>query len=180
MMADEDGEVMGTTHGPFLSRSEADTHAFAAALSEALEPGDVVALEGTLGAGKTVLVRGVAKALGVTDGVSSPTYALVNLYDGGRLGLAHLDLYRLGDPDELEAIGWRDLLQSDRVMLVEWPERGDILIDATFVVRLEDLGPAIRRLSINARDPEASLALALALAALPPRLLTAAAVEPTL
>lgn len=149
------------------SGSEEETRLVAAALAEALAPGDVVALEGTLGAGKTVFVRGITDALGVpaAAGVSSPSYALVNLYDGGRLPLAHLDLYRLGDDDELEGIGFRDLLDGERALLVEWPERSyEVREVATIWVRLDDRGPTRRMLVVTALDPAVAPELRRALA----------------
>ncbi|PIE20223.1 MAG: tRNA (adenosine(37)-N6)-threonylcarbamoyltransferase complex ATPase subunit type 1 TsaE [Proteobacteria bacterium] len=152
------------------SRGEADTRAVAAALAQALQPGDLVALQGPLGAGKTVFVRGLAEALEIPReaGVSSPSYALVNLYEGGRHPVAHLDLYRLGDEDELEALGFRDLLDDARVVLVEWPEHAPVVCEiATFILVIEDLGPSRRRLRLSSQEPEASRALARALASLP-------------
>jgi len=138
---------------------EAGTRAAAGALAALLVPGDVVAFEGPLGAGKTFFIRALAEALGVPPevGVASPSYALVHLYDGGRLGLAHLDLYRLGGEDELEAIGFRDLIEGDRAVLVEWPERAPSLREiATFWVQLADLGPTRRRIAITFLDPAAA------------------------
>jgi tRNA threonylcarbamoyl adenosine modification protein YjeE len=161
----------GRARWEIATASEDDTRRVAAALSAALVGGDVVALEGTLGAGKTVFVRAVAEALGVprSAGVSSPSYTLVNLYDGGRLPLAHLDLYRLGDDDELEAIGFRDLLDGHRALLVEWPERSrEVAEVASIWVRLDDLGPSRRMLVITALDPAAEPALREALAPWPP------------
>lgn len=151
----------------FESHGEADTRRLAAALAEHLEPGDVVALEGDLGAGKTVFVRGLAEALGVPReaGVASPSYAMVLLYDGGRVPLAHLDLYRLGDEDELEGIGFRDLLDSERAMLVEWPERAPVVAEvATLTLRFEVEGPERRRITATGPEPELLEALARAAA----------------
>ncbi|MGM0578199.1 MAG: tRNA (adenosine(37)-N6)-threonylcarbamoyltransferase complex ATPase subunit type 1 TsaE [Myxococcota bacterium] len=141
----------------FESASEEDTRRLAGALAGILEPGDVVALVGDLGAGKTILTRMLCEALEVPRdaGVSSPTFALVNLYDGGRLPVAHLDLYRLDDEDELEALGFRDLLAGDRVVVVEWPERvGAVLEVATLRVDIEDLGPTRRRFVLRAPSAE--------------------------
>ncbi len=141
----------------FPTGSEAATHAVAAAVAAHLVCGDVVALEGTLGAGKTVFVRGVCEALGVpaSDGVSSPTYALVNLYPGGRHPIAHLDLYRVTAGDELEALGFRDLLDGESIVLVEWPERAaEVMELATVRVLIEDLGPSDRVLRIEGLDEE--------------------------
>lgn len=93
-----------------------------ARLAEALRAGDVVALSGPLGAGKTTLVRGMLRALGHAGEVPSPTFAIVQPYEETRLPIAHADLYRLEDPAELEEIGLDDQL-LDGALLVEWPER---------------------------------------------------------
>lgn len=151
----------------FDSHGEADTRALAGALVGALVGGDVVALAGPLGAGKTVFVRGLVAALPLPAHVtvSSPTYALVNLYDGGPLGVAHLDLYRLGGDDELEAIGLDDLLDGARVVVVEWPERApEIAALTTVSVVFEDRGPSARRVVVTVLDPEAAPAVRAALA----------------
>lgn len=149
-----------------LSRSASDTRALAFALSEVLGPGDVVALTGPLGAGKTTLVRGLTDALQVPAdaGVCSPSYALVHLYDGGRWPIAHLDLYRLADSDELEGIGFRDLLDGQCLVLIEWAERvTEALEAATVHIALEDQGPETRNLKITARDASMIQALRLKL-----------------
>ena len=139
------------------SRREADTRALAHCLSGLLGPGDVVALNGPLGVGKTVLVRGMTDTLEVpaSDGVCSPSYALVNLYHGGRLPIAHLDLYRLADGDELEGIGFRDLLDGDYLVLVEWADRvEEALESASIEVWIYDEGPETRRIVLKAWDAE--------------------------
>lgn len=137
------------------SRSEDDTRALAQVLSEFLRPGDVVALNGPLGAGKTVFVRGFTDALEVppADGVCSPSYALINLYERGRVPIAHLDLYRLGDADELEGIGFRDLLAGDYIVLIEWADQVEEALDAASVsLTFIDEGPELRRIALKAID----------------------------
>lgn len=84
----------------------------------------VVAIQGELGAGKTTLVRGLVNALGIDGSVRSPTYTLIEPYEAHGRHIYHLDLYRLADPREVEALGVCDLLRSDTVLLIEWPERG--------------------------------------------------------
>jgi len=87
-----------------------------------LAPG-VITLQGELGTGKTTIVRGALEACGITTGVRSPTYTLVEYYELKGFSIAHFDLYRLGDPEELEYLGYRDYLQSDTWCFIEWPER---------------------------------------------------------
>ncbi len=103
----------------------AATEAFGARLAACFTgSGLLVFLRGELGAGKTTLVRGLLRALGHGNAVKSPTYTLVESYQLPRLQVHHLDLYRLADAEELEWLGIRDLLASDAVCLIEWPERG--------------------------------------------------------
>uniref|UniRef100_A0A832A2P7 tRNA threonylcarbamoyladenosine biosynthesis protein TsaE n=1 Tax=Desulfacinum infernum TaxID=35837 RepID=A0A832A2P7_9BACT len=118
------------------------------AVGKRLVSGDVVALWGELGAGKTLLTQGIARGLGVPAGtaVTSPTFTLINEYEG-RLRLYHMDGYRLGDPDELETLPWREALFGDGVAVIEWPERlGPLLPAARLDIFLEILGPTTRRL----------------------------------
>ena len=146
--------VLGAEDIERKTSSETDTREVAAALAPSLRAGDVVALEGPLGAGKTVFVRGVCEALEVPSsaGVSSPSFALVHIYEGGALPVAHVDLYRLGDVDELEGVGFRDLLGGDFVVLIEWPERFDeVMAQATHHVVIDDLGPSERKIRVKLR-----------------------------
>ena len=105
----------------YLSHSEAETEALGQALAARLRPGSVVAYRGDLGAGKTAFTRGLAKGLGCTDRVTSPTFTIVNEYEGPT-PLFHFDLYRLGDEEELYDIGWEDYLARRGVCAVEWSE----------------------------------------------------------
>ena len=113
----------------FITNSPEETEALGARLAGALEPGAVVAFTGDLGAGKTAFVRGLARGLGVQDRVTSPTFTIVNEYEGGRLPLFHFDLYRLGSADELFDIGWEDYLARGGVCAVEWSERMEELLE---------------------------------------------------
>lgn len=97
------------------------TRAAGEALGVVLASGDLVLLYGELGAGKTTFVQGLARGLGATEDVTSPTFALVHEY-AGRLPIYHLDLYRIDDPEALEHLGLDEMLQSGGVMVVEWPE----------------------------------------------------------
>ncbi len=105
-----------------ISHSPEETRAVGARLAERLRGGEVVAFTGDLGAGKTAFVSGMAEALGVEDRVTSPTFTIVNEYEGGRLPLFHFDMYRLGSADELFHIGWEDYLARNGVCAVEWSE----------------------------------------------------------
>ena len=112
-----------------------ETQALGTKLAKRLQPGDVIAFFGDLGAGKTALTRGIAQGLGITDIVTSPTYTIVNEYLTGRLPLFHFDMYRLGSSDELFDIGWEDYLARGGVCAVEWSERvSDALPEDTIFV----------------------------------------------
>ena len=124
--------------------SEEEQAALGARLARAVgEQPAVVHLTGDLGAGKTTLVRGFLRGLGHADPVRSPTYTLVEPYPLEGLTLYHLDLYRLGDPEELEYLGLRDLLAEPALVFVEWPERGRGWLpapDLEIVIRHRDEG----------------------------------------
>jgi tRNA threonylcarbamoyladenosine biosynthesis protein TsaE len=107
---------------------EAAQVAFGRRLAEQLLPPCVIYLEGDLGAGKTTLVRGILWGSGHRGAVRSPTYTLLEPYEIGRVNLYHLDLYRLGDPEEIEFLGLRDLLDEQAMLFVEWPERGEDML----------------------------------------------------
>lgn len=107
----------------FFSCSEAETENLGERLAACLHPGAVVACRGGLGMGKTAFTRGLARGLGFRGRVTSPTFTIVNEYEGGRLPLFHFDMYRLGSADELFDIGWDDYLERGGVCAVEWSER---------------------------------------------------------
>lgn len=106
----------------YYSNSVEETEALGMELAARLRPGDIVAYTGDLGAGKTAFTRGIARGLGIPEGVTSPTFTIVNEYEGGRLPLFHFDMYRLGDSEELFDIGWEDYLARGGVCAVEWSE----------------------------------------------------------
>jgi len=107
----------------FISHGPAETEALGEKLGHAAGRGLVLALSGDLGAGKTQLVKGLARGLGVTARVHSPTFTLVNEYGGGRLKLFHLDLYRLETPAQILSAGIEEFLSPDGVAVIEWAER---------------------------------------------------------
>lgn len=104
------------------SASEQETEAIGAEIAERLLPGTVLAFTGDLGAGKTAFVRGMARGLGIPARVTSPTFTIVNEYEGGRLPLFHFDMYRISSEDELFDIGWEDFLRRGGICAVEWSE----------------------------------------------------------
>ncbi len=132
-----------------VTRGPPETWAFAGRLAERLGPGSVVALHGPLGSGKTCLVQGLGRALGVAGPVSSPTFTLVNEYRGP-LPLYHFDLYRLERPAEILALEWDEYLDGDGVTVVEWAERAaGLLPPRTVHVHLEmGRAPEERRLRV--------------------------------
>src|SRR4051812_4413209 len=107
-----------------------DTLAWGRSLANTLRPGDVIALTGTLGAGKTHAAKGIVAALGSAAEVSSPTFTLVHEYPGARLPVYHFDFYRLEVPQEVLNIGWDDYLDSEGVVLVEWADKFPELMPA--------------------------------------------------
>lgn len=107
----------------FLSHSVEETMAAGAALAAEARPDDCIVLTGDLGAGKTHFTKGFAAELGITDEVTSPTFAIVEEYEGGRLTLLHWDLYRLEEDWELEDVDWYGLTESGAVNLVEWGDK---------------------------------------------------------
>ena len=132
------------------THSPEETEAVGRKLAAQLQPGDVLAYYGDLGAGKTAFTRGLAAGLGVTEPVTSPTYTIVNEYLSGRLPLFHFDMYRLGSADELFDIGWEDYLRRGAVCAVEWSEKvEDAFFGDEIVLRIEKLGDSERKITIE-------------------------------
>ena len=133
-----------------IIHNEAEMRAFGARLIEACDQGGLITLEGELGTGKTTLVRGALEAEGVSSGVRSPTYTLVEYYPLPRFAVAHFDLYRLADPEELEYLGFRDYLNPQTLCLFEWPQRAaGYLQAADLEIKLDYLDEG-RQLDLNA------------------------------
>jgi len=126
---------------------------FGARLMKVCNSAGVITLRGDLGTGKTTIVRGALQACGITSGVRSPTYTLIEFYPLKDLSVAHLDLYRLSDAEELEYLGYRDYLQSDTLCLIEWPERAEgYLQDIGLQISITYAGEC-RELEIQAFNP---------------------------
>jgi tRNA threonylcarbamoyladenosine biosynthesis protein TsaE len=127
---------------------EADTRAIGAALARVLHPGDTIALQGDLGAGKSTLARAILHALGWAGEVPSPTFTLVQAYDDLPVPVWHVDLYRLDHPAEADALG---LFETDAALIIEWPQRlGNRLPADALHLMLEGSGDALRRLTWTA------------------------------
>lgn len=117
-------------------------------LGRQIVPPLVITLDGDLGAGKTTLAKAICSGYGVTGDVTSPTFALVHVYDAPRSAVYHVDLYRLDSPKDLQNIGWDDLVQADALLIIEWPERAGDLLPATHLpIQLKHIaGDAERRM----------------------------------
>ena len=134
----------------FILATEQDMLAFGVPLAERLAAGGVVYLSGDLGVGKTTLVRGLLRAMGYEGRVKSPSYGLIESYELEGLSVHHLDLYRLGHPEEIEYLGIADLLDTNSLLLVEWAEKGrGYLPPPTLCIRIEDLPDQSRRLDLR-------------------------------
>jgi tRNA threonylcarbamoyladenosine biosynthesis protein TsaE len=124
MTAEDETSETDETPVMLMSASVERTHALGRALGELAQAGDVVLLEGELGAGKTAFTQGIGLGLGVTATINSPTFTILKEYEG-RLTLYHFDLYRLDEPDELYELGFEDYFRGNGVCVVEWAERGE-------------------------------------------------------
>ena len=119
----------------------------------------MIAYRGDLGAGKTAFTRGLAKGLGCTDMVTSPTYTIVNEYLGGRLPLFHFDMYRLASSDDLWDIGWEDYLERGGVCAVEWSENVDDAMENAIFITIHKTGEESRRIEIEGGENLADFSL---------------------
>ena len=139
------------------TNSAAETRALGEELSSSLRPGDVVVLEGELGAGKSELARGIARGLGVRETVTSPSFTILNVYESGRYPLYHFDWYRLESADELYELGMDEYLGGDGIAVVEWAERcPEAVPKNTIRITLDVTGEESRRIQILRREYETS------------------------
>ena len=133
----------------FHTASAEETIALGEKIGALLKPGDIIAMEGTLGAGKTTITKGIAKALGVIDTITSPTFCLVSEYSG-RLPLFHIDAYRLDSAEDFQGLGADDMLYGDGVSVIEWSENvRSELPRRTITLRLEPLSDGGRTIILE-------------------------------
>ena len=138
----------------FVTHSPAETERLGEKLAEKLTPGAVLAYRGELGAGKTAFTRGLARGLGYTDPVTSPTYTIVHEYLGGRRPLYQFDMYRLSSAEDLWDIGWEDYLDRGGVCAVEWSENvAEALLDA-ITVTIRKVDDTTRQITVEGADYE--------------------------
>ena len=143
----------------FITNSPKETEKIGAALGKEITPGTVLAYRGDLGAGKTAFTRGLARGLGCTDSVTSPTYTIVNEYLSGRIPLFHFDMYRLRSSDDLWDIGWEDYLERGGVCSVEWSENVADAMEDALVITIEKIGENTRRITIEGGEYLADFSL---------------------
>ena len=137
----------------FESFTPEDTFTIGKKLAETVRPGEIYTLNGDLGVGKTVFTKGLAAGLGIKEPVTSPTFTILQEYESGRLPLYHFDVYRIGDPEEMDEIGYEDYFYGCGICLIEWAELIEELIpEEAFAVYIEkdlDKGLDYRRIRIE-------------------------------
>ncbi|MBR1393431.1 MAG: tRNA (adenosine(37)-N6)-threonylcarbamoyltransferase complex ATPase subunit type 1 TsaE [Ruminococcus sp.] len=134
----------------FETSSPGETIVLGREIGALLRGGECIAYRGDLGAGKTTMTRGIALGIGLDDDVTSPTFALVNEYRGGRLSLCHFDMYRITSSADLETTGFFDYMDDDTVLAVEWSENiEDALPPGTIIITLERTGDDTRKITID-------------------------------
>ena len=119
---------METIARTLVLQNEQETEALGRQLAEAAKPGQVIALTGDLGAGKTTLARAIARAIGICGPVTSPTFTILQEYDEGRLPLYHFDVYRIDDPSEMDELGYDEYFYGEGLCIVEWADKIDDLL----------------------------------------------------
>ncbi len=131
----------------WISNSISDSQKIAQELSTLLMPGDVVLLEGTLGSGKTFLVQEICKNWHIEDDVTSPTFTLIQNYSGN-IAVNHMDLYRIEAIEELDQLGWEDMVYSDAVTFIEWPQMVEPILNSYYKINI-DLKDGRREITLN-------------------------------
>ena len=139
----------------FHTNSPEETEKIGEMLAQKLAPGTIIAYQGDLGAGKTAFTRGLARGLGCTEQVTSPTYTIVNEYLSGRMPLFHFDMYRLRSADDLWGIGWDDYLDRGGICAVEWSESVVEAMEDAITVTIEKTGEDSRRITVEGVDLDA-------------------------
>ena len=144
----------------FETNDPAKTEALAAAMAARLKPGDIIALDGDLGAGKTVFSKGLAAGLGIKEPVTSPTFLIMQQYEDGSAPLYHFDVYRIEDPDEMIEIGAEEFFYGDGICVIEWAERIAELLPKEAIririLRVPENGPDCRSIMIENLADESS------------------------
>ncbi len=147
--------MIQTIEFPYIKEtfSPEETFELGQLLGRNADPGEVYTLDGDLGVGKTVLTQGVADGLGITEPVNSPTFTILQIYESGRLPFYHYDVYRIGDPEEMEEIGYEDYFFGEGVTMIEWAGRIiDILPAHYYSIQIEkdpELGFDYRKITIQ-------------------------------
>ena len=143
----------------YITTCPEETEALGMQLGNRLKAGTVIAYRGDLGAGKTAFTRGLARGLGATDRVTSPTYTIVNEYLSGRLPLFHFDMYRLESGEDLFDIGWEDYLLRGGVCAVEWSETVADALENPLLVRIEKVDENTRKITVEGGAAYADIGL---------------------
>lgn len=134
----------------FFSKNAEQTKEIGLQIGSKLKQGDIVLLKGQMGAGKTTMTHGIVQGLGSTDFVSSPTYALVNVYKTPQFEIGHFDLYRLADEDDLYSTGFEDFLTQENVLLIEWSQLAERLLPKEpIVIAIESTGETARKITVS-------------------------------
>ncbi|HOE95277.1 MAG TPA: tRNA (adenosine(37)-N6)-threonylcarbamoyltransferase complex ATPase subunit type 1 TsaE [Candidatus Sumerlaeota bacterium] len=143
------GEPLPAPPWSFVSSGIEETLALGRRIGAACQGGEVILLDGPMGAGKTLLTQGIAAGLGIDGAIVSPTFVVMRTYRGGRgLTLHHFDFYRLGGEEDLESVGLEDCLRGDAVVVIEWPSRAPAAAGRhTLLLRLAVVGEEARRIS---------------------------------
>ncbi len=141
----------------WISNSISNSHKVAAELSKILKPGDIVLLEGILGSGKTFLVQEICKNWRVEEDVTSPTFTLIQNYNGD-ISVNHMDLYRIENIEELDNLGWEDMVYSNAVTFIEWPQKLEPVLQSFYKIEIE-LKETQREITLSRKGSVTKLSL---------------------